>query len=203
MKRQVLMSLALATIVFTPAFAQNSPPGPAEDGTSTSATTDGGGRPGRGERGGRRGERWAKVEAVMNPQQKAQFKQIMEQSRSEARPLAQRMFALRQQMQGGSNMDEKTKAEFVSLRKQMKAHHEAVQAKLDALLTPDQKAQLEKSGGMPKFGDRMGGGESGAGGAGGPGGWSGRRHRRGGDGPPAAGADDYNSPPTPPLPPAK
>jgi Spy/CpxP family protein refolding chaperone len=201
MKKETMMSLAIAAIMATPALAQANSVGSVDGGPGATVGGGGQGGPGAREHGGRRGggQRFAKVEAVLNPQQKEQFKQIMEQSRAEGRPLMQKMFAMRQQMQGGSNMDDKTKADFVAVRKQLKAHHEAVQSKIEGLLTADQKAQLEKTGGMPKFGEH--GSWSGGGGEGGPGGAGGGRgrHRRGG----GDGASDFNSPATPPLPPGQ
>jgi Spy/CpxP family protein refolding chaperone len=108
-------------------------------------------------RGG--GERFAKLQQILTPAQKDEFKALMQQSREESKPLFERMVALRAQMRGGGSMDDKTKAEFVALRKQMKERREANQAKLMALLTPEQKAQLEASGGLPSFGGGKFGGE--------------------------------------------
>ena len=198
MKKEMMMSLVIAAIMAAPAVAQANSAGSADGGPGATVDGAGQGGPGGREHGGHRGggQRFAKLEAVLNPQQKEQFKQIMEQSRSEGRPLMQKMFAMRQQMQGGTNMDDKTKAEFIAVRKQLRAHHEAVQSKIEALLTSEQKEQLEKSGGMPKFGEHgsWGGGEGGGAGTGGGHG----RHHHGGD-----GGSDFNSPATPAMPPAQ
>jgi hypothetical protein len=208
MKIETMLSLAITALMAAPAFAQVNSAGAPDAGSG--ATVGGGaqGGPGGGRwagRGGRaggqrgqRGQRFAQFEAVLNPQQKTQYEQIMQQSRAEGRPLMQKMFAMRQQMQGGSTMDDKTKADFVALRKQVKEHHEAVQAKLEALLTPDQKAQLEKTGGMPHMGEHGGG----WGGQGGGQGFGGGRHRRGGGFGGTGGADSTGGD-TPALPPGQ
>lgn len=182
MNNKLMMSLALALSIAAPAFAQdgaglapNAQGGPGfTAGGAGDASAPGGRFARRG--GGGRGARFAQLEAVLNPEQKAQFQQIMEQSRADGKPLMEKMRALKSNMQGGTSMDDKTKTDFKALRQQLKAHHEATQAKVSALLTPEQKAQLAKTGGMPTFGGGPDG--EGPGGFGGPGGGGWRARRR-------------------------
>lgn len=207
MNNKLMMSLALALSTAAPAFAQdgaglapNTQGGPGFTAGGAGDASAPGGRFGR-RGGGGRGARFAQLEAVLNPEQKAQFQQIMEQSRAEGKPLMEKMRAMKSSMQGGASMDDKTKAEFKALRQQLNAHHEGTQAKISALLTPDQKAQLAKTGGMPTFGGPDGEGPGGGagfggpgggnfGGPGGPGGWRARRRAaQGADSTPTAPAN--------------
>jgi Spy/CpxP family protein refolding chaperone len=193
MKNEFIMSLALAAAMAAPAFAQDAPANAAPGFTAGGGGQGGAGRERRG------GGHFAAFEAVLNAQQKAQFKSLMEQSRAEGKPLMEKMRTMRQQMQGGSSMDDKTKAEFIEVRKQLKAHHEGVQSKMMALLTPEQKAQLEKTGGLPTFGEHGGGGGGRSWSGGGAGGWSGRHGRRGG----GAGGDSSTGDSNVPNPPGQ
>lgn len=124
---------------------------------------------------------YAKLQGILTAEQKIQFQSIMQASRKEGKPLYEKMRTMREQMQSGSNMDDKTKSEFTAVRKQMKAHRQATQTKILALLTPAQKAQLDKMGGLDSGKEGFGEGRGMSKWAGG----GGRRHKRDSDAQPS------------------
>jgi Spy/CpxP family protein refolding chaperone len=145
--------LALLALNVVPASAQDAQP------AAPDAKVGGG----EGKRGG---GRHGKLMTMLNADQKEKFKAIMQASRDESRPLFEKMQALKDASKGQGSFDEKSKTEFVALRKQLSENRKATQQKILAILTPEQKVEFEKNKGF--------------GGRGGDGNWGGRKHRRGG-----------------------
>lgn len=206
MKRVLSISaLAMLALTFAPAIAQPSGDGSSEfkgegghQGGPGGKELRGGGFGGPGGERGEGGPGGGRLMQMLNPDQKVKFQAIMKSAHEQSGPLKQKLQAMREQMAGANSMDEKTKGDFASLRKQMDDHRKQTHEKIMGLLTPEQKATFEKEkaargesggfggrGGAGGFGGR--GGEGGFGGRGGEGGFGGRG---GGGGNGGAGSSD-------------
>jgi len=153
MKAQIALA-ALAAFMFglTPAIAQGDAPQAPAAGATEAAPTGAPEGKGFGKRGGKhQGERGGRgfgggggfggLRETLTADQQKQFDQIIQESKTQNQPLFEKMKALRGAGTGAP--DDKTKAEFQSLREQMKAQRKATHEKVMALLTPDQKAKFE------------------------------------------------------------
>jgi Spy/CpxP family protein refolding chaperone len=152
--------LALLAVGVMPASAQET------QSAAPGAQSESKGRHEGGKRGFRDGGgRNSKLMSMLNADQKEKFKAIMQASRQQNQPLYEKMKALKEASKGQGSFDEKSKAEFVALRKQISESRKSTHEKIVALLTPEQKVEFEKNKGF--------------GGRGGEGGFGGRRHRGG------------------------
>ncbi len=120
------------------------------------STDDGGGRKGRrdhagqfGKRGGGMGRLFSKLD--LTDAQKAQIKQIHENSREELRPLKEQIRAKRQeirQAQAGGTVDEalvrQKLTEIAPLEAKMMSERARIHQQTLSVLTPEQKTKLEQ-----------------------------------------------------------
>jgi Spy/CpxP family protein refolding chaperone len=105
--------------------------------------------PARGHHRGGHGMERMTAQLGLTPDQQAQAKQIFQQSRTDAQPLAQQLRAARQQLKTdiktGATQDLITKDSTAvgTLSGQMTAIHAGAMQKFYNILTPDQKTKLD------------------------------------------------------------
>jgi protein CpxP len=144
------LTVAGAIAAFSGAsLAQDTTPAPTGDQAGQHHRHDGEGRRGHGDRDGMRGGpgmfggRMMMKGVNLTDAQKAQIKQIREANKPNPADFDQ-IKSLPEAKRNGTLTDDQ-KAQLKTIRQARKAKEESIRQQIEAILTPDQKAQIEKN----------------------------------------------------------
>jgi Spy/CpxP family protein refolding chaperone len=146
LKNKFLTGFAMATAmgVFAVAgSAQTTTPAPQTDGQKQEKRWGGHRKGGDGARGMRGGHGMMFRDLNLTDAQKAQIKTIMDTNKPTDAEM-QQMKSLMEARKNGGTLTDDQKAQFKAFREQRRAKQEAIQQQILAILTPEQKQQLEQ-----------------------------------------------------------